>query len=95
MKPTKRQRTPKAIKRTRTLLAIPKTPGGHLDYPPIECPHVKDYCPDPARYETARVVDYVICSFSCKQAKGCYRKDEADEGTRKRIRQTKNGIEEE
>lgn len=94
MKP-KRQRTPKVIKRTRTLLAVPKTPGGFLDYPPLECPHAKNYCPDPARYEMARIADYATCHSSCKHGKDCYRREEQDEGTRKRIRQMKNRMEEE
>lgn len=94
MKP-KRQRTPKAVKRTRTLLAVPKTPGGFLDYPPLECQHAKDYCPDPTRYEAVRIADYAICHSSCKQGKSCYRREEEDEGTRKRIKQMKNGTEEE
>lgn len=86
---------PPAVKRERTLLVVPKTPGGFLDNPPEECPHVKDYRPNPRKHKNIQIVDYVICSSCCKLQKSCSRKAEEDSGSRRRIRNRKDGIGEE
>ncbi len=74
-------------KRSRTSLIVPKTPGGHLDNPPSDCPFAVGYCPDPEKYERVMIVDYVLCSRATnKNCRVCPRKLEADRGRRNRIR---------
>lgn len=93
----KRTRTiqPPPVKRERTLLEIPRTPGGFLDNPPEGCPHVRDYRPNPRKHKGIKVVDYVLCSSSCKLQKSCERKTEEDSGAKRRIRNRRDGIGEE
>lgn len=83
----------KPKKRKRISLAIPRCPGGHVDFPPSDCQKSKPYCPDPERYEEIRVVDYCICSYICPRQKAdhCPRKAEEDAGEKRRISKLKNG----
>lgn len=86
----KRKRT-KVVKRIRTLLAIPKPPGGFIGDPPEECKKVWNYNPNPEKYETIRVVEYVRCQ-RCFLSDGCLKKMDTDKGSRRRIRFQKNGV---
>lgn len=73
-----------AVKRERTLLLVPKPPGGYLIDPPEDCKKMMSYCPDPKRYQSIPVVEYVRCR-KCSFGEDCYRKIEEDKGSRKRI----------
>jgi hypothetical protein len=74
------------VKRPRTNLIVPKTPGGFLDDPPGDCPNRVFYCPDVRKYETIPVVDYARCDRKyCPLPRICQRRLEADKGRRHRI----------
>lgn len=79
------------MKRKRTKLAFPNTPGGFLDNPPQECPNKVVYQPDKC-YETVLLVDYARCSAAhCSYPQTCQRRVEEDAGRRQRINRQKNG----
>ncbi len=78
------------VKRIRTLLLTPRIPGGFLTDPPEECKKIVTYCPDPKRYKTIEVVEYVRCN-KCSSRADCYRKIEEDKGSRRRISHQKYG----
>jgi len=80
------------MKRPRTKLTIPRTPGGHLDNPPLDCPNQRSYNPNPAKYETIMVVDYCLCERKyCKLERICERRVEEDSGRARRINRMRNG----
>jgi len=83
-------------RRPRSLMVVPRIPGGFLDNPPDGCPNAITYCPDPNRYETLRIVDYVRCGNGycpSTNSKACPRRLEADRGRRARMRLMRGEIE--
>lgn len=69
-------------------MIIPKIPGGYMDGPPESCPKAVNYCPNPSKYETVRLVEYLKCEKCSIQ---CLPKQEMDKGRRKRISLQRNG----
>ena len=77
--------------RPRSILIIPRPPGGYIDHPPDNCPYKVFYnCDNPLKYDTIPVVNYCCC-FRCKEQQGCERKVQEDKGARHRIARQKNG----
>lgn len=81
----------KGVKRERTLLLVPKPPGGFLIDPPEGCRKMMVYCPDPKRYQPIPVVEYVRCK-RCHDSDECYRRIEEDKGSRRRITFQRYGV---
>lgn len=78
-----------AIRKPRCRIT-PRTPGGYLDNPPVDCKLAVTYCPNPIKYEEVRIVDYILCHRSCFE-RVCQRKTEEDKGARRRIALLRNG----
>lgn len=82
-----------AIRKPRIKLVIPRIPGGYLSDPPSDCEWKIFYCPNPHKYESVPIVDYILCNRSCRESKSraCSRKQDEDKGARRRITIQRNG----
>lgn len=80
------------MRRQRTLL-IPRCPGGFLDNLPVGCQFSRTYDPNPRKYESILIVDYVCCHSACPPIEydTCERRISEDKGSRRRISIQKYG----